>query len=80
MERLPVLDAVEERWKQGSVPGARRDDFNIALAIEGGAMRGVVSAGMLAGLEYLTRLPIFDAVYGTSAGAINGAYFLAGQA
>ena len=43
-------------------------------------MRGVVSAGMLAALEYLGLLPAFDAVYGTSAGAINGAYFIAGQA
>lgn len=80
MKRHPVLEVIEERWKQGSVPGARGDTFKIALAIEGGAMRGVVSAGMLAGLEYLRLLPAFDAVYGTSAGAINGAYFLAGQA
>jgi predicted patatin/cPLA2 family phospholipase len=43
-------------------------------------MRGVVSAGMAAGLEYLGFLPAFDVVFGTSAGAINGAYFLAGQA
>jgi predicted patatin/cPLA2 family phospholipase len=43
-------------------------------------MRGVVSAGMVAGLEYLGLLTAFDAIYGTSAGAINGAYFVAGQA
>ncbi len=76
----PVLEAIVERQKNGSVPGRRDDDFKIALAIEGGAMRGVVSAGMLAGLEYLGLLPTFDVIYGTSAGAINGAYFVAGQA
>ena len=43
-------------------------------------MRGVVSSGMVAGLEYLGLLPAFDVIYGTSAGAINGAYFVAGQA
>lgn len=43
-------------------------------------MRGVVSAGMVWALEDLGLLGIFDAVYGASAGAINAAYFLAGQA
>lgn len=43
-------------------------------------MRGVVSAGMVAALEELGLTSAFDAVYGSSAGAINGAYFLAGQA
>jgi predicted patatin/cPLA2 family phospholipase len=48
--------------------------------IEGGAMRGVISAGMVSALEKLGMAAAFDAVYGSSAGAINGAYFLAGQA
>lgn len=43
-------------------------------------MRGVVSAGMVAALEQLGLTHAFDAVYGSSAGAINGAYFLSGQA
>jgi len=43
-------------------------------------MRGVVSAGMVAALEQLGLTDAFDAVYGSSAGAINGAYFLTGQA
>ena len=43
-------------------------------------MRGVVSAGMVSALEHLGMTHAFDAVYGSSAGAINGAYFLAGQA
>jgi predicted patatin/cPLA2 family phospholipase len=56
------------------------DGARIALAIEGGGMRGVVSAGMVAGLEVLGLTDAFDAVFGSSAGALNGAYFLAGQA
>lgn len=43
-------------------------------------MRGVVSAGMVSALEHLGLTEAFDAVYGSSGGAINGAYFLAGQA
>lgn len=43
-------------------------------------MRGVVSAGMVSALEELGLGQAFDAVYGSSAGAINAAYFLAGQA
>jgi predicted patatin/cPLA2 family phospholipase len=48
--------------------------------VEGGAMRGVISAGMVSALEDLGYISAFDAVYGSSAGAINAAYFLAGQA
>ncbi|NQW02445.1 MAG: patatin family protein [Acidobacteria bacterium] len=63
--------------------GGRRpfaDQARVALCIEGGAMRGVVSAGMVSALSDLGYADMFDAVYGSSAGAISGAYFLAGQA
>jgi predicted patatin/cPLA2 family phospholipase len=43
-------------------------------------MRGVVSAGMVIGLERLGLLDVFDDVYGSSAGAMNGAYFVGGKA
>lgn len=43
-------------------------------------MRGVVSAGMVTALQYLQLTNCFDVIYGTSAGAINGANFHAGQA
>lgn len=56
------------------------DNAKIALCIEGGAMRGVIAAGMVAALEQLGLTHAFDGVYGSSAGAICGAYFLAGQA
>jgi len=68
------------RASSGSTPGARMDGARIALCIEGGAMRGVVGAGMVTGLEELGLTRAFDAVYGSSAGAICGAYFLASQA
>jgi predicted patatin/cPLA2 family phospholipase len=56
------------------------DGVKVALCVEGGAMRGVISAGMVWALEHLGLTTAFDAVYGSSAGAINAAYFLAGQA
>ena len=43
-------------------------------------MRGVISAGMVSGLETLGLLDTFDVVFGTSAGAVTGAYFVARQA
>lgn len=42
-------------------------------------MRAVVSSGMAAALEQLGLRDSFDAVYGVSAGASIGAYFVAGQ-
>lgn len=43
-------------------------------------MRGVVTAGMAAALQRLELLDCFDAVYGSSAGAMAGAFFVAGAA
>jgi predicted patatin/cPLA2 family phospholipase len=67
------------RQARGSRP-PHDDGARIALVVEGGAMRGVISAGMVWALEDLGYVDAFDAVYGSSAGAINAAYFLAGQA
>ena len=67
------------RAARGSRP-PHDDAASIALAVEGGAMRGVISAGMASALESLGLTDAFDAVYGSSAGAINAAYFLARQA
>ena len=76
----PVMKLIAERALTWSQPFHRQDRFKLGLVVEGGAMRGIISAGMLAGLESLGLLRVFDAVYGASAGAFNGAYFLAGQA
>src|SRR5689334_22525092 len=67
----PVLGLIVQRALDGSRPGARCDGARIALAIEGGAMSGVVSGGMCAALEALGLIDSFDGVYGASAGAIN---------
>jgi predicted patatin/cPLA2 family phospholipase len=76
----PVLSVLRARARSGSAPGTRDDPHLVALVVEGGGMRGVVSAGMLAAIERLGLTPTFDLVVGSSAGAINGAGLLAGTA
>jgi predicted patatin/cPLA2 family phospholipase len=71
-----VLRLLGERVRSGSRPGQRGDNHRIALSIEGGGMRGTVSAGMALALHELGMVTAFDAVYGASAGAITGAWLL----
>jgi predicted patatin/cPLA2 family phospholipase len=76
----PVLEVLRERARGDSRPGRRADPHRVALVVEGGGMRGVVSAGMTAALERLGFASCFDLVVGASAGAINGAALIAGVA
>jgi predicted patatin/cPLA2 family phospholipase len=71
-----VLRAIEGRARSGSRPGHRDDGLRIALSIEGGGMRGIVSGGMALALYERGLLTAFDAVYGSSAGAISAAWLL----
>jgi predicted patatin/cPLA2 family phospholipase len=76
----PVVRTLWRRHQERSRPGARTDGRRVALVIEGGGMRGVVSAGMTAAIEQLGLRNAFDEVHGASAGAFNAAFLLAGQA
>jgi predicted patatin/cPLA2 family phospholipase len=83
MSRLaehPVAEILRARRLEGSTRESRTDPHTVALAIEGGGMRGVVSAGMAAALERLQLSDAFDLVIGSSAGALNGAGLLGGVA
>jgi len=75
----PVLRALLERKRSGSRPGARSDGMRIGLAVEGGGMRGVISAGGTGEILRLGFFDCFDAVYGSSAGVMNLTYYLAKQ-
>jgi predicted acylesterase/phospholipase RssA len=77
----PVVKLVHERKANSSkcIEGPRPDGCRIALVVEGGGMRGCVSAGMVCALDYLGLRESIDVVYGSSAGSIVGAYFVAGQ-
>ncbi|GAA3182565.1 patatin-like phospholipase family protein [Nonomuraea roseoviolacea] len=73
-----VLHVLADRVRRGSRPGERRDGHRVALAVEGGGMRGTISAGMALALHESGVMHAFDAVYGASAGAITGAWLLSG--
>ncbi len=60
--------------------GARRDGRVLALAIEGGGLRGAISGGMCVALEAAGLIDAVDVIYGTSSGALTGSFTAAGQA
>lgn len=72
----PVLQVLRTRRADGSRPGARTDSARVALAVEGGGMRGILSAAMLGALKSEGFLDCFDHVYAMSSGALNAAYAL----
>mmetsp|Transcript_7264 Transcript_7264/g.18436 ORF Transcript_7264/g.18436 Transcript_7264/m.18436 type:complete len:640 (+) Transcript_7264:93-2012(+) len=78
-----VAQLIHHRKKTDSavVPDGqvREDGCRLALAIEGGGMRGCVSAGMICALGHLNLTNVFDVVYGSSAGTIVGAYLITDQ-
>mmetsp|Transcript_25808 Transcript_25808/g.63203 ORF Transcript_25808/g.63203 Transcript_25808/m.63203 type:complete len:687 (-) Transcript_25808:1745-3805(-) len=74
-----VLRLIKERFETYSTPGNRRDNATLAIAMEGGGMRGCVSAGMAAAIASLGLSDVFDTVYGSSAGSAVGAYLISRQ-
>lgn len=74
-----TLQLIRQRVLQRSRPGQRSDPFKLGLVVEGGGMRGCVSGGALQAMGDLGLQDVFDAVYGSSAGAINATYFLSRQ-
>lgn len=73
-------DLLLARAADGSTRGRRRDGHHLALVMEGGGMRGVISVGMAAAFQARGLSDAFDSVHGSSAGACGGAYFAARQA
>lgn len=71
----PTLQLLHNRYHNPNY-----NDTNIlGLAIEGGGMRGCVAAGAALALSYLNLTNCFDRIYGSSAGAMIGAYFISQQ-
>lgn len=57
----------------------KNENLSIAVAVEGGGLRGIVSLAMLSVLRDLSLDRNVKVLAGTSSGAINAAYFLADQ-
>jgi predicted patatin/cPLA2 family phospholipase len=76
MTNHPVIQLIKKRYSEKSKPTQRKDSFKIGLVLEGGGMRGVVGASMATALHYLGLVNVFDAVYGSSAGALAGSLFV----
>ena len=77
----PVVQLIHERRRrrENNDNSADDDGAKVILAIEGGGMRGCVSAGMVCALHCLNLTDTIDAVYGSSAGTIVGAYLITKQ-
>ena len=67
------------RKKERNTSMKSKKNIKSALVVQGGGMRGVFSAGSLIALEKMGFSQGFDAVYGSSGGAMNAAYFLTKQ-
>jgi predicted patatin/cPLA2 family phospholipase len=74
-----VIELMVRRYKEGTTPQNRTDDSTLAVAIEGGGMRGAVSAGMAAAIYSLGFMDSIDVIYGSSAGSLIGAYMISRQ-
>jgi predicted acylesterase/phospholipase RssA len=79
LQNHAVLKIIKQRFDAGSKPGSRTDNATVALAIEGGGMRGCVSAGMAAAIASLGLSDTFDKIYGSSAGSVVGSYAISRQ-
>lgn len=71
-----VLASRRDQLEAGRVVPVFTDGCRLVLVIEGGGSRGVYGGGMLQSLADLGLTQVFDAVYGTSAGALCGAWML----
>jgi len=80
MRSLSPRELLLRRGAAKSIRGSRSDGCHLALVLEGGGMRGVVSVAMASVIEERGLFLAFDSVHGSSAGACNAAYFAAEQA
>ena len=73
-----VIQIMVARYHSQSRPGQRysNDTAYLALAIEGGGVRGAVCSGMAAAIATLGLTDSFDTIIGSSAGSVIGAYMV----
>jgi predicted patatin/cPLA2 family phospholipase len=74
-----VLRRVREKAALLRVGDVRHTALRPVLVLGGGGMGGIFSIGVLHAFAGAGLMEAFEAVFGISAGAANGAYFLSGQ-
>ena len=74
-----VISAIVQRHARRRAGDRSTDGRKLGLVIEGGAMRGVLSAGGAVVLAQLGFADVFDEVYATSAAVMNASYFMSNQ-
>ena len=72
-----VIELLNER--RDNKNSSNNSNRKLGLIVEGGGMRGVLSAGSLLAVDLLGYINCFDEIYATSAGGVNAAFFLSGQ-
>lgn len=78
----PVVQEIVRRQRnsiKGNSDTVAKEGTKLGLVVEGGAMMGIYSGGVLMTLEEMGCSSVFDIVYGESGGAINASYFLSKQ-
>lgn len=71
----PVIQLLASRISDSSASPERK----LVLVVEGGGMRGVLSAGALLALDFMGGRKAFDDIFAVSSGSVNAAFFLSGQ-
>jgi predicted patatin/cPLA2 family phospholipase len=74
-----VIEAIKRRHARQLAGDHAPDGLRLGLVIEGGALRGVSSAGGAVVLAQLGYSNVFDEVHATSAAVMNAAYFMTNQ-
>lgn len=75
----PVIQTLWERKKMSGKAGNFQDGRKIGVVVEGGALRGIISARQLVVLKKAGLLDCVDVIYGESIGGPNAAWALSGQ-
>ena len=74
-----AINSIVSRYQLLNEKHSRNDKKKLGLVIEGGAIRGVCSAGGVVALEQLGLSEAFDEIYATSGATMNAAYMMAEQ-
>lgn len=75
-----VTDVIANRIQSNHSSLNTKDHWKVGVVVEGGAMRGVISAGEVTAAQSLGVFKVIDSIYAVSAGACAAIYALAQQA